>query len=647
MCGIAGFWSTNKSTESTEAIVRRMSDTLLHRGPDDGDSWVDENLGIGLAHRRLSIIDLSQTGHQPMKSADERYVIVFNGEIYNHLDLRSKLAVNSNGHVWRGSSDTETLLECIRIWGVEKTLNSLVGMFAFALFDKHKKELILARDRFGEKPLYYGFNKKKFLFASELKAMRCLPFFDNMVSLKALQLQTQFSYVPEPYSIYEGIFKLTPGSYVRFSQQDIDNKNQMQPTLYWSAEEIAIRGINKPLKFGSDQEAKNALDKILRNSVKGQMMADVPLGAFLSGGIDSSTVVALMQEQSNVPIKTFTIGFNEKGFDEAKFAKNVAKHLGTDHHELYVSATDAMNIVYGLASVYDEPYADASQIPSILVSKLAKTQVTVSLSGDGGDELFGGYSRYFLTRKLWGIISKFPMPIRRLFATMLKTLSPNQWDKLYRTIMFGASERLIGDKLYKAAKAFTAGNGQSLYFNLVTQVEATDAMCNQFSIEDIHAKWMHQGSIIDQMMLFDAISYLPGDILTKMDRAGMSVSLETRIPFLDHNVYEFAWQLGEEYKIRNGVGKWLLREVLYDYVPKNLIDRPKMGFSVPIGSWLRGPLKEWAADLIASDRINSQGIYNAKFINKIWIEHQSGKKNWEYQLWNVLMFQHWLNTSTN
>lgn len=647
MCGIAGFWSSNKNTESTGTIVRRMSDTLLHRGPDDGDIWVDDHIGVGLAHRRLSIIDLSKTGHQPMKSVDERYMIVFNGEIYNHLDLREKLAANNDGYTWKGSSDTETLLECIRKWGVEKTLTSLVGMFAFALFDKYEKQLTLARDRFGEKPLYYGFNNNNFLFASELKAMRCLPFFDSSISLKALQLQTQFSYVPEPYSIYKGIFKLTPGSYVQFTQQDIANGNHAEPTIYWSAEEIARKGIDRPLKFGSDEEAKSALDKILRQSIKGQMMADVPLGAFLSGGVDSSTVVALMQQQSSVPIKTFTIGFNEKGFDEAKFAKSVAKHLGTEHNELYVNSSDAMNVVYNLGNVYDEPYADASQIPSILVSKLAKTQVTVSLSGDGGDELFSGYSRYFLTRKLWGIISKFPMPIRKLFAGMLKTLSPNQWDKLYRAIMFGSSDRLIGNKLYKAAKAFTAGNGQSLYFNLVTQVEAEDAMCNQFPIDDINAKWMNHGSIVEQMMLFDTISYLPGDILTKMDRAGMSVSLETRIPFLDHHVYEFAWQLGEEYKIRNGVSKWLLREVLYDYVPKNLIDRPKMGFSVPIGAWLRGPLKEWAADLISTDRINSQGIYNAKFIDTIWSEHQSGKKNWEYQLWNVLMFQHWLNTSTN
>ncbi len=647
MCGITGFWSANKNTESTGTIVRRMSDTLLHRGPDDGDIWVDDHVGVGLAHRRLSIIDLSKTGHQPMKSVDERYMIVFNGEIYNHLDLRKKLAANNDGYTWRGSSDTETLLECVRKWGVEETLTSLVGMFAFALFDKYEKQLTLARDRFGEKPLYYGFNNNNFLFASELKAMRCLPFFDSSINLKALQLQTQFSYVPEPYSIYKGIFKLTPGSYVQFTQQDIANGNHTEPTIYWSAEEIARKGIDRSLKFGSDEEAKSALDKILRQSIKGQLMADVPLGAFLSGGVDSSTVVALMQQQSSVPIKTFTIGFNEKGFDEAKFAKSVAKHLGTEHNELYVNSSDAMNVVYNLGNVYDEPYADASQIPSILVSKLAKTQVTVSLSGDGGDELFSGYSRYFLTRKLWGIISKFPMPIRKLFAAMLKTLSPNQWDKLYRAIMFGSSDRLIGNKLYKAAKAFTAGNGQSLYFNLVTQIEAEDAMCHQFPIDDINAKWMNHGSIVEQMMLFDTISYLPGDILTKMDRAGMSVSLETRIPFLDHNVYEFAWQLGEEYKIRNGVSKWLLREVLYDYVPKDLIDRPKMGFSVPIGAWLRGPLKEWAADLISTDRINSQGIYNAKFIDKIWSEHQSGKKNWEYQLWNVLMFQHWLNTSTN
>jgi asparagine synthase (glutamine-hydrolysing) len=640
MCGITGFWG---NSSNVEAQVVQMSDCLMHRGPDDGGVWADENIGVALGHRRLSIIDLSATGHQPMFSHGDRFIIVFNGEIYNHMDLRSALSQRS----WRGTSDTETLLECIKEWGIEKTLKSLVGMFAFGLYDKLEKKLIIARDRFGEKPLYYGFCGKNFVFASELKAIKLVPNFSPKISIKALQLQTQFSYVPEPYSIYEGIYKLKPGSFLEIDQQDLKNGTNKQATEYWSAIEAANDGIKSPLIFGSDNEAKAALDLILRKAVKGQMMSDVPLGAFLSGGIDSSVVVSLMQQQSSRPIKTFTIGFSEMGFDEAPYARAVAKHLGTDHTELYMKAEDALAVVEKLGTIYDEPFADASQIPSILVSQLARSEVTVSLSGDGGDELFGGYSRHFLTKRLWGIISKLPKPLKYSLAGMLVSLSPQQWDTIYKFLRFNMDDRLVGDKLYKAAKALNSATPQDLYFNLVTHLKADEIMVYDYLTKDISHPWVNNGSVLDQMMVYDTVTYLPSNILVKMDRAAMSVSLESRVPFLDHHLYEFAWKLDEKYKIRNGVSKWLLREVLYDYVPKKFVDRPKMGFSVPIGEWLRKDLKAWAEELLDETRLNNQGLFNAKFVRKIWDEHQSRRKNWEYQLWNILMFQNWLNNNND
>jgi asparagine synthase (glutamine-hydrolysing) len=636
MCGITGFWG--KSSD-VSAQVDQMSACLVHRGPDDGGVWSDEKVGIGLGQRRLSIIDLSAAGHQPMYSHSDRFVITFNGEIYNHIELRDQLNVAQ----WRGSSDTETLLECISAWGVEKTLKSLTGMFAFGLYDKQERVLTIARDRFGEKPMYCGYVGGSLGFASELKAITKLPGFTGKIHLQSLQLQTQLAYVPEPYSIYEGIYKLIPGCYLEFTQKEIDNQTYKVPVKYWSATETAIYGIENPITFGSDQEAKAALDQILSKAVKGQMMADVPLGAFLSGGIDSSAIVALMQKQSNTPIKTFTIGFEEMGFDEAPYAREVANYLGTDHTELYLSAADVLAVVSKLGKIYDEPFADASQIPSILVSELAKSKVTVSISGDGGDELFGGYSRHFLTKRMWGPITKLPMPFRKAMSGMINSLPPKQWDHLYRLLTLKSSDRLIGDKLYKAAKALNSSSPQELYFNLVTYLSGSDIMTYDYLIDDITHPWVKHGSTLDQMMIYDTITYLPSNILVKMDRAAMSVSLESRIPFLDHHLYEFAWRLDEKYKIRDGVSKWLLREVLYDYVPKKLVHRPKMGFSVPIGEWLRKDLKEWAEELLDVTRLNNQGLYNAAFVRKIWDEHQSGRKNWEYQLWNILMFQNWLN----
>lgn len=645
MCGIAGIWNNKKSSDEMYACLHSTINVIKHRGPDDGDVWFDENVRLGLAHRRLSIIELTQAGHQPMQSSCKRYIIVFNGEIYNHQQIRSKLFEVDQNIKWRGSSDTETLLESVRLLGLEETLKLTTGMFALALYDRQAESLFLARDRFGEKPLYFGYNSGSFVFASELKSIKAISGLDLKISLKSVQLQSQFAYVPEPYSIYEGIFKLEPGSILVLSISDIKNSNTGKTKKYWSAYDSASFGISNKIEFNSDRGAIAELDRLLKISVKEQMMSDVPLGAFLSGGIDSSLIVSLIQAQSTNPIKTFTIGFNEKGYNEALHAKAVAKHLGTDHTELYVTAKDSISIVDRLALIYDEPFADTSQIPSILVSQLAKSKVTVCLSGDAGDELFGGYSRYFLTKKMWATISLLPMPIKSILVKSIHLLSPNQWNSLYNTLVFNSGNKLIGNKIYKAVKVLQANNGKELYFNLVTHLNPKETLMSNFDIEDVYSKWYNGGSLIDQMMLFDTISYLPGDILTKMDRAAMSVSLETRIPFLNHNLYEFAWKLDDKYKIRNGVGKWILRETLYNYVPKSIVNRPKMGFSVPVGDWIRGPLKDWAEDLLDDAKIGGQGYYNRHSVKQIWEEHKSGKKNWDYQLWNILMFQQWLNSN--
>lgn len=645
MCGIAGIWNNKKSSNEMYTCLHSTISVIKHRGPDDGDVWFDENVRLGLAHRRLSIIELTKAGHQPMQSSCKRYIIVFNGEIYNHHQIRSKLFEVDQNIKWRGSSDTETLLESVRLLGLEETLKLTTGMFALALYDRQAESLFLARDRFGEKPLYFGYNLGSFVFASELKSIKAIPGLDLKISQKSVQLQSQFAYVPEPYSIYEGIFKLEPGSILELSISDIKNSNTGKTKKYWSAYDSASYGLGNKIEFNSDQAAIAELDRLLKISVKEQMMSDVPLGAFLSGGIDSSLIVSLMQAQSANPIKTFTIGFNEKGYNEAVHAKAVAKHLGTDHTELYVTAKDSISIVDRLASIYDEPFADTSQIPSILVSQLAKSKVTVCLSGDAGDELFGGYSRYFLTKKMWATISSLPKAIKSILVKSIHLLSPNQWNILYNTLVFNSGNKLIGNKLYKAVKALQANNGRELYFNLVNHLNPKETLMSNFDIEDVYSKWHNGGSLIDQMMLFDTISYLPGDILTKMDRAAMSVSLETRIPFLNHNLYEFAWKLEDKYKIRNGVGKWILRKNLYNYVPESLVNRPKMGFSVPVGDWIRGPLKDWAEDLLDDAKIGEQGYYNRHSVKQIWEEHKSGKKNWDYQLWNILMFQQWLNSN--
>jgi asparagine synthase (glutamine-hydrolysing) len=634
-----------------------MADTLIHRGPDDGGVWLDAAAGVALAHRRLAILDLSPTGHQPMVSPSGRYVIAFNGEIYNHLELRAELEkVGAGGTAppaWRGHSDTETLLVAFGAWGVEATLRKLVGMFAIALWDRETRMLTLARDRLGEKPLYYGHVRGGLVFASELKAIRAFPGFDNIVERRALALFMRHNYVPSPWSIYAGIWKLPPGCWVQFSAGD-SGSGRGEVRAYWSARAVAEAGLANPFA-GSDSDAAEELGRVLRTSIAGQMIADVPLGGFLSGGIDSSTVVALMQALSSRPVRTFTIGFHEGEYDEAQHAKTVARHLGTDHTEWYVTPQDALDVIPGLPRLYDEPFADSSQIPTHLVSRLARRRVTVALSGDAGDELFGGYNRYFWAGQFWRRLGWVPAPLRQALAGALRGLSPGQWNRLFRLGRGLVPKRLRyanpGDKLHKLAGMLAADCPNALYLKLVSHWDDPAAVVLGATepttpITDSSA-WPDCPDFERHMMYLDTITYLPDDILAKVDRAAMGVSLETRAPFLDHRVMEFAWRLPLHMKIRDGQGKWLLREVLYRHVPKELIERPKMGFGVPVDHWLRGPLRDWAEDLLSEARLRRDGFLDPVPIRRKWSEHLSGRRNWQYLLWDVLMFESWLEESRN
>ncbi|MGR8929078.1 MAG: asparagine synthase (glutamine-hydrolyzing), partial [Gammaproteobacteria bacterium] len=605
----------------------------------------DESCRIGLVHRRLSILVLSPAGHQPMSSACGRYALIFNGEIYNHIDLRRKLNV-SGEQCWRGHSDTETLLTAIANWGVDATLKACVGMFAFALWDRQQRLLTLARDRLGEKPLYYGIHDNVFLFGSELKALRKHPAFVGEIDRNALTLYLRFNYLPAPYSVYQGIHKLAAGCYL---QVDADLKNKI--TTYWSAIEVAKSGQNKPFT-GSEHDAKIELERLLKQSIRGQMLADVPLGAFLSGGVDSSTVVALMQAQSERPIKTFTIGFREEGYNEAEYAHAVAKHLGTEHTELYVSPEQAMSVIPTLPKIYDEPFADSSQIPTWLVSKLAREQVTVILSGDGGDELFGGYNRYFFGQAMWHRMGRLPLPLRQGASKLMTGVSPAQWNAAMSAIALILPKKLRfgnpGDKLHKLAGVLHCNSPEDLYLALVSFWDEPEkivlASHEPEAIFNDPDQWPPLQSYVDWMMAMDIVTYMPDDILVKVDRAAMNLSLETRVPLLDHRLVEFAWQLPLSMKIRNGQGKHLLRQVLYDYVPQSLIERPKMGFGIPLDSWLRGPLREWAESLLDENRLKNDGLFDPLPIRNKWLEHLSGQRNWQYHLWGVLMFQAWLDT---
>ncbi len=647
MCGISGFLDTSHrfGTRELESTALKMVDTLRHRGPDDCGVWADAKAGIALGHRRLSIVDLSPEGHQPMHSVCGRYVISFNGEIYNFDALRRDLEVL--GHGFRGHSDTEVMLACISQWGLVPAVTRFNGMFAFALWDRQERQLHLVRDRMGEKPLYYGWMGKSFLFGSELKSLRPHPDFNSQLDRDALTLYMRHNYIPAPYSIYTGISKVEPGMIVTISRTETHCSPVSIP--YWSVQDAAERGVAEPFP-GSTTDAVAHLDGLLRDAVKMRMVADVPLGAFLSGGIDSSTIVSLMQAQSARPVQTFTVGFHEAGYNEANDAKAVARHLGTAHTELYVRSEEAMAVIPRLPTLYDEPFADSSQIPTFLISELARRDVTVALSGDAGDELFAGYNRYFWGRSIWQKMGWMPSGSRTLVAKGLRMLSPESWEAMFQGIApmlpNNIKMRNPGDKLQKLAEILTAKDPETLYLRLISQWKDPSSLVRGGSepptaLTD-RTRWANLQDFTHRMMYLDMMTYLPDDILAKVDRASMGVSLEARVPFLDHRVVEFSWQLPLSMKIRNGQGKWLLRQLLYRYVPAALIDRPKMGFGVPIDVWLRGPLREWAEELLDEKRLRDDGFFYAEPIRKAWAEHLSGKHNWQYQLWVVLMFQAWL-----
>jgi len=645
MCGISGFWNTSieVSADKLQELAQQMSDTLLHRGPDSGGIWVDEAAGIALGHRRLAIVDLSPEGHQPMLSANGRYAIVFNGEIYNFLELRQELT--KHGHTFRGHSDTEIMLAGFSQWGVKQAIERFNGMFAFALWDRQERLLHLGCDRLGEKPLYYGWIGQTFIFGSELKALKAHPSFQAEINRDALTLFVRHSYVPAPYSIYKGIYKLPPATLLTWNGTD----THPAPIPYWSAKEAAEFGVANPFT-GSEQQAIDQMEALLLDAVGLRMMADVPLGAFLCGGIDSSTVVALMQAQSSQPVKTFTIGFYEDAYNEAQYAQAVAQHLKTDHTELYVTPAEALAVIPKLPTLYDEPFSDSSQVPTFLVSQMARRHVTVSLSGDGGDELFGGYNRYFWGRSIWQKVGWMPKALRQTGANALTSLSPQTWDRTLGNfnalVPVNWKKSMSGFKAHKLAEVLAVSDPEAMYMGLVSNWKDPEALviggCEKPTNLTDRQRWPKVPSFTERMMYLDTVTYLPDDILVKLDRASMGVSLEGRIPFLDHRVVELAWRIPLSMKIRNNKGKWLLRQILDKYVPNNLIDQPKAGFGIPIDSWLRGPLRDWAEALLDEKRLQREGFFNPGQIREKWEEHLAGDRDWQYYLWDILMFQAWL-----
>ena len=581
-----------------------------------------------------------------MVSPCGRYTLVYNGEIYNHKDLRAELESEGGSFEWLGHSDTETLLAGLRHWGVEETLKRLNGMFAFALWDNTERNLFLARDRMGEKPLYYGCSGGAFLFGSELKSLSVHPHWSGDIDRNALTLYMRHNYVPTPWSIYQGISKLPPAHFVvvrEFGQV------VSEPQCYWDLGQIAEEGsVNAK---GAPEELIDELDELLRDAISKRMMADVPLGAFLSGGFDSSAVVALMQAQSTRPIKTFTIGFHEKGYNEAEHAKAVATHLGTDHTELYVTPEEAMAVIPRLPAIWDEPFSDSSQIPTLLVSELARRDVTVSLSGDGGDELFCGYSRYTQGYQIWKKLRLLPRPLRQALGSLLQVFPGKSLESLMRVLPKRYQVPHLADRLPKLADVVKEDSGELYYRRLVSHWKdpATVVLggVEPLTIFDTPEQLPKLSGLRERMMYMDSRTYLPDDILTKVDRASMAVSLEARVPLLDHRLVEFSWRVPMALKHRDGMGKWLLREVLYRYVPRELMERPKMGFGVPIDTWLRGPLREWAEELLNEKRLREEGFFDPAPIRKMWQEHVTGQRRWHYYLWDVLMFQAWLENSKN
>jgi asparagine synthase (glutamine-hydrolysing) len=661
MCGIVGVFGHTHDCDLMR-VAEDMTASLVHRGPDDDGFWVNDEARVAFGHRRLSVLDLSKEGHQPMLSKDGRYVMAFNGEVYNHQTLRKEL--DDVGVIsWRGHSDTEVMLEAIAKWGIEKSLPKFVGMFAIALFDRKERKLYLIRDRMGEKPLYYGWCAGAFIFSSELKALRKYPGFTGDIDRNALALYLRHMVVPDPFTIYQRIYKLQPGCIISLDLDSAVNYpsgatphaphiiNGFSLSRWWALRETVESG-QSSLVY-NEAGALELLESRLRDSINLQSLADVPLGTFLSGGIDSSLITALMQSESNVPVNTFTIGFQEKKYNEAEYARAVANHLGTKHFELYVTAKDALNVVQQLPYLYDEPFADSSQIPTYLLCSQARKYLTVALTGDAGDELFGGYNRYFWARKVWSKVSWLPSDTRRLFAKAIFSLPVRYWDAVYSLISYllPSSSHLsfVGQKLHNLAERLVnIRNEDELFLSLVSEwTNPEDVVIGASEPETLLTRatdWPVLPDIENRMMYLDAMTYLPNDILVKVDRAAMGASLETRAPFLDHRIVEMAWQLPLSMKLRNNQGKWALRQILYKFVPRELIERPKQGFGIPLGDWLRGPLQEWAEELISEKRLREEGYFNPDPIRSKWLEHLSGLRNWENSLWAVLIFQAWLNS---
>lgn len=613
-----------------------MADCMAHRGPDDHGLWSDAEAGIALTHRRLSIVDLSPAGHQPMTSADGRYVLTYNGEVYNFQELRPEL--EARGIVFRGHSDTEVILEAFAAYGIAPTVKRLIGMFAMAVWDRRERTLTLIRDRLGIKPLYWAKFGGLFMFGSELKALRAYPGWEPRIDRGAVASYMRFNYVPAPQTIYQGVHKLEPGTILTLPWG-----SEPKTERFWDARQVARAGFADPLR-ASDAEMIERLETLLLDAVKRRMVADVPVGAFLSGGVDSSTVVALMQAANAGPVRTYSIGFDIDGYDEAKHAAAVARHLKTEHTELTVTAKDALDVVPHLSDYYDEPFADSSQIPTYLVSAMTRRHVTVALSGDGGDELFGGYNRYRLAQRFWRTLSMLPRPVRHGFAQGLRALPPDRWSRLFELLPSHVRPRQAGDKLHKLASILALDDVGALYRRLVTQWDPATVMPHVD--EPKGAQWDRTlgndfpGSL-ERMQFLDLVTYLPDDILTKVDRASMAVGLEARVPLIDHRVVEFAWRIPRHDLVRDGLTKWPLRQVLYRHVPRALIERPKTGFSIPLGEWLRGPLRDWAENLLAERRLREAGLIDPAPIRRAWNEHIGGKRNWQHPLWGVLMLEAW------
>lgn len=642
MCGIAGFAFSMMSGDEARQIAGRMASSLDHRGPDDSGVWCDDRVGVSLGHTRLAVIDPSPLGRQPMASADGRFVLAFNGEIYNHRTVRKDLSTR-----FRGDSDTEVLVEAIASWGVDQALRRVDGMFAFAVWDRELGTLTLARDRLGEKPLYYGFAGRTFLFGSELKSFLVHPAFEARIDRSALTLYFRYGYVPTPHSIYQGVHKLPPGTLVEVSADAPPWTSGPGPVReYWSLRQVAGESTS-PYADVPAEHVLDEFDDVLARSVRERMVADVPLGAFLSGGIDSTAIVAMMQRQSDRPVRTFTVGIDSTDYDESAHAARVARFLGTDHTELRVTGDDAVHTIPSLPHVYDEPFADSSQIPTMLISRLTRQHVTVALSGDGGDELFGGYTRYLLYRRVWDRLGAVPAPVRTGMARGIQSIPDGAWDRIGA---IPAVQRRVSrprEKARKLAAVLPLESPEQMYHHLMSQWSDPGALVvggveppDRF---EESRTWSSPADATQRLMLLDALTYLPDDILTKVDRASMAASLEVRVPFLGREVVEFAWRLPLDLKIRGDEGKWLLRRLVDRHVPSELMDRPKMGFGIPVGDWLRGPLRGWAEDLLSPARLRADGFLAVAPVREVWARHLHGS-DLTFPLWTVLMFQSWLDS---